>query len=100
MNAARFEAAAVAASGRQAISVPVTKAGLLNAADQQVLDLEIFLDPVLGAFAAQPRLFDAAKWRDLGREDSAVDADHAGLHRFGHAEHAADVATVEVSGEP
>src|SRR5436190_2100172 len=100
MNAARFEAADVAASGRQAISAPVTKTGLLHAADQQVLDLEVFLDSVPGAFAAQTRLFHAAEWRDFGREDSAVDADHAGLHRFRDAENAADIAAVEVSGEP
>src|SRR5688572_25747304 len=100
MNALRFEAAEVAASGRQAISAPVTKTGLLDAADQQILDLEVFLDSVLGAFAAQARLLHAAEGRDLGREDSAVDADHAGLHRFRNTENAADVAAVEVSSEP
>src|SRR5688572_17766826 len=99
MNAARFEAADVAASGRQAISAPVTRTGLLDAADQQILDLEVFLDSVLGAFATQARLLHAAERRDLRREDAAVDADHAGFHRLRYAENAADVAAVEVSGE-
>src|SRR5258706_14132981 len=71
----------------------------LQAADQQVFDLEVLLDPVLGALTAEARLLHAAEGRDLGRNDAAVHAHHAGLHLLGGAEHAPDVARVEVARE-
>src|SRR5262245_48437750 len=73
---------------------------LIYASDEDVLHLEIFLEPVLRAFAAQARLLHAAEGRDLGRDDADVGADDAGLHRLGDTEDASDVAAIEVTGEP
>src|SRR5258705_1612725 len=65
----------------------------------EVLDLDVFVDAVLRAFAAEPRLLDAAERRDFVRDEPRVDADHAVFERFGDAPHAADVAAVEVRRE-
>src|SRR5690606_33647116 len=73
---------------------------LVDAADEDVLHLEVFLKPVLGAFAAEPRLLDAAEGRDLGRDDADVGAHDAGLHLLCDPEDAADVAAVEVAAKP
>src|SRR5437868_3244075 len=58
-----------------------------DTAEAQVLDLEVLLDPVLGALAAEAALLDAAKRRHLRRDEAGVDADHARLEPLGHAEH-------------
>ncbi|MNJ56930.1 hypothetical protein D3C77_524980 [compost metagenome] len=50
-----------------------------------------------GAFTAQARLLDAAEGRDLGGDQSGVDADHPRLQRLGHAPDAAQVAGVEIA---
>ena len=42
----------------------------------------------------------AAERRDLGRDDAFVDADDAVFEPLGHAPDAADVAAVEIGGEP
>src|ERR1051326_4646792 len=68
---------------------------LVDPARQHVLDLEVFLDAVLGALAAESRLLHAAERRHLGGDDARVHADDAGLHALGDAEHAADVAALE-----
>src|SRR3954464_13521081 len=73
---------------------------LVEAADQYVLHFEIFLDAVLGAFAAEAGLFHAAERRHLGGDDAGIRADDAGLHLLGDAEDAADVAAVEIAGQP
>src|SRR3954467_6195762 len=72
---------------------------LVEAADQHAFHLEVFLDAVLRALAAEARVLHAAKRRDLGRDDAGVRADDADLHLFRDAEDAADVAAVEVAGE-
>src|SRR4051812_13252183 len=72
---------------------------LVEAADQHVFHLEVFLDAVLRAFAAEARVLHAAERRHLGRDDAGVRADDADLHPFRDAEDAADVAAVEVAGE-
>src|SRR5690349_15021235 len=71
----------------------------VDAAEQDVLHLEVFLEAVLRALAPQSRLLNAAERSDFGRDDADVRADDAGLHFLRHAEDAADVAAVEVAGE-
>src|SRR5574340_557286 len=68
-------------------------------AHAQVLDLEVVLDAVLRALAAQARLLDPAERRDLVRDQPGIDADHAVFEPFGHAPDARDVAGVEVRRE-
>jgi hypothetical protein len=46
------------------------------------------------------RFLHAAEGRDLGRNDAFVDADDAVFEGFGDAPDAADVAAVEIGGEP
>ena len=67
-----------------------------DTAQAEVLDLEVVLDPVLGAFAAQARGLDAAERRHFVGDQAGVDADHAVLQLLGDAEHAGQVAGVEV----
>src|SRR5205814_7427553 len=62
----------------------------IDAAHAEVFDIEEFLDAV----------FHAAEGRDLGRDDALVDADDAVFERLGDAPDAADVAAVEIGGEP
>src|SRR3989440_6069793 len=50
-------------------SSPLRCASLVEAAQQDVLHLEILLEAVLGALAAQARLLDPAERRHLGRDD-------------------------------
>src|SRR5690242_8100168 len=71
----------------------------VDAAEQDVLHLEVFLEAVLRALAPEARLLDAAEWGDLRGDDAHVRADDAGLHLLRHTEDAADVAAVEVAGE-
>ena len=66
------------------------------AAERQVLHLQVVLDAVFGAFAAEAGLLHAAERRDLGRDDAFVDADDAVFQRLGDAPDAADVAGVEI----
>jgi hypothetical protein len=74
-------------------------AAALSLLTPHVLDLEVVLDAVLGAFAAEAGFLHAAEGRHLGRDDAGVDADHAVFQRLGHAPDAAHVAGVEVGGE-
>src|SRR5574340_219509 len=73
---------------------------LSQAAHTDVLDSQKIIDPVLRAFAADARLFDAAKRCDLRRKKTAVDADDALLKCFRHAPRAPDVPAIEVACEP
>src|SRR5260221_14263223 len=52
-----------------------------DAAHAQIFHLEVFVDAVLRALAAQSRLLDAAERRDLVRDDAGVDADNSVLER-------------------
>src|SRR6266567_8527436 len=72
---------------------------VLDPAHAQVLHLEVLLDAVLGALAADAAFLDAAEGRDLRGDDALVDADDAVFERLGSAPDAADVAAVEVGGE-
>src|SRR4029078_4445976 len=64
------------------------------------LGLDVLVDSVLRALAAEPRLLDAAERRDLGRDEPGVDADPPVLESFGPAPHASEVARIEVRREP
>src|SRR5712675_1788847 len=77
---------------------PVSSA--IDAAHAQVLHLEEFLDAVVRALAADAAFLHAAERGDLGRDDALVDADDAVFERLGDAPDAADVAAVEIGGEP
>ena len=72
----------------------------VDAAHAEVFDFEEFLDAVFRAFAADAAFLHAAEGRDLGRDDAFVDADDAVFERFGDAPDAADVAAVEIGGDP
>src|SRR5476649_311826 len=50
-----------------------------KAAHHHVLQLGVLIEPIFRTFTAETRLFDAAKRRDLGRQNPFVDADHAAL---------------------
>src|SRR5580765_4271266 len=71
----------------------------LDAAQAQVFDLDVVVDAVARALAAEPRLLHAAERDFRGRDQAGVDADHAVLERFADAEDAADVAAVEITRE-
>src|ERR1700722_15668812 len=59
-----------------------------NPANRQVFDLQIIVDTVFGAFAAQSGLLDAAERGLGGGDDAFVDTDHAVFQRLGDAEDA------------
>ena len=50
--------------------------------DRRVLRLEVLLDALVAALAAEARLLDAAERRRRVRDDALVQADHAGLERL------------------
>src|SRR5687767_13086523 len=104
--------AAVARQGERRVSAWTTSLGralrksslnsspltlLVDPADQDVLHLQVLLEAVFRAFAAEARLLHAAERRDFGRDDADVRADDPRLHRFGHVEDAAHIAAVKVS---
>src|SRR5439155_1797528 len=72
----------------------------VDAAEAEVFDLEKLLDAVVRALAADAAFLHAAERRDLGRDDALVDADDAVFEGFGNPPDAADVAAVEIGGEP
>jgi hypothetical protein len=65
----------------------------------EVLDVEVLLEPVLRALAAEAAFLDAAERRDFGRDDSLVDADDAAFQCLGDTPHAGDVAAIEIARE-
>ena len=67
-----------------------------DTAQTEVLDLDVFLDTVLGAFTAQARGLHAAKGRHFIGNQAGIDTDHAVLQRLGHTENTAQVTGVEV----
>ena len=54
----------------------------------------------LPSLAVDAAFLHAAKGRYLGRDDALVDADDAAFEPLGHTPDAADVATIEISGQP
>src|SRR5690348_2225936 len=50
---------------------------LVEPADQDVFDLQVFLEAVLRSLATQSRLFNTTERRDLGGDDADVGADDA-----------------------
>src|ERR1700682_1496180 len=63
----------------------------LYVSQTEIFDLEILFKAVSRSFAAQTGLFDAAEWRNLGREQPLVQADHSGLQRLRHPKRATDI---------
>src|ERR1700761_6574183 len=70
-----------------------------DAAHAEIFDLEIILDAVFRALAAETAFLHAAEWRDLSRDDAFVDTDNAVFERLGDAPDAPDIAAVEIGGE-
>src|SRR5258708_8894551 len=70
----------------------------LNPSHHHVFDLDIFFHAEMRAFAPQAAFLDAAERRDLGGDQPGVDADHAGLQRFGHPPDPAEIARNEIRG--
>src|SRR6476620_10825943 len=63
----------------------------LHPRHHHVFDLDIFFHAVTRAFAAKAAFLDAAEGRDFRGDETGVDADHAGLQRFGDAPDAAEI---------
>src|SRR5882724_12329786 len=70
-----------------------------DAAEAHIFDFEKLVHSILGTFAAEAGFLDAAEGRDLGRNDSGVDADNSVLERFRYAPNAGHVSPVEVSSQ-
>ena len=66
----------------------------------QILDLEIFFDPVLGSFASQSRLLHPTERSYLGGNQAGIDAHDAIFQSFGKAPDTIKVTSVEIRGEP
>src|SRR3954454_1620409 len=64
-----------------------------------VFDLDIFFHAVMRAFSAEAGLLDAAERRNLGGDQSCIDADHARLQRLGYPPDSAEISRIEVRGE-
>src|SRR5687768_10083181 len=64
--------------------------------DADVLRLQVLLDALRAALAAEAGVLHAAERGRRVRHDALVQADHAGLQALGHRERPGDVAGVEV----
>src|SRR5690606_35677021 len=71
-----------------------------DAAEAEVLDLEVLLQSVLRALTADAALFHATEGRHFSGDEARVDADHTALERLGDPPDAAHVTAVEVAGQP
>src|SRR4051812_38768281 len=71
-----------------------------EAADRGIFDFEETLDAVFRTLAADAGLLHAAEGRDLGGDDALIDADDAVFEAFHGAKDAADIARIEIGGEP
>src|SRR5882762_7688671 len=78
---------------------PDPVSSLVDATHAQVLHLEVVLDAVFRALAADAAFLHATERRDLGRDDAFVDPDDAVFEGLGNAPDAADIAAVEIGGE-
>src|SRR5215212_4237331 len=63
---------------------------------RHVLRLEVLLDSLLAALAAEAGLLHAAERRGGVRDEALVEADHAGLQPLAYADRALEVARVDV----
>src|SRR5580704_2959453 len=72
---------------------------IVKPAKAKVFYFHEFLDAVAGAFTAEPRLFDAAKWCNLVGDEAGVNSDHSTFQPLGCSPNAADIATIEVTRE-
>src|SRR5438132_7229317 len=94
-------AAASAACGVPELTSRMPMRSVTSAeAHAEVFQLSVVEDPVLRALAAGARLLDASEGRDLGGDDSGVEADDAVLERLRDAPRARQVARVEVGPKP
>src|ERR1700719_3961243 len=84
---------------RRTSGAPDPVSSAVDAAHAQVLDLEVVLDAVFRALAADAAFLHAAERRDLGRDHPLVDADDAVSEGLGDPPDAADVAAVDIGGE-
>src|SRR4051794_5206672 len=64
--------------------------------DRDVLGLEVLLDALETALAADARPLPAAEWRSGVRDHALVEADHAGLESLDHADCALEIAREHV----
>src|SRR5712671_3470154 len=71
-----------------------------DAAEAHIFDFEELVHSILGTFAAEAGFLHAAEGRDLGGNDSGVDADNSVFERFGDAPNAGHVSPVEVRSQP
>lgn len=67
-----------------------------QAAEANVLHLQVLVDAVLGAFGAQAGLFHPPKQRLRGRQQPLVDSNHPHLQRLGHTPDLTHVLREEV----
>jgi sulfate permease, SulP family len=79
---------------------PALSHKLLHARHHHIFDLDIFFHAVMRALAPQAAFLDAAERRNLGGDQSGIDADHAGFQCFGHPPDPAEIARIEIGGEP
>src|SRR6266403_3948356 len=68
-------------------------------AEAHVFDFEELVHSILGTFAAEAGFLHAAEGRDLGGNDSGVDADNSGLEGFRDTPNAGHVSSIEVSSQ-
>src|SRR3569833_960016 len=69
-------------------------------AEADVLAIQIFVEPIVRALRTEAALLDAAERRDLGRDQTFIDPDHAVFETFGHPPAAALIAAVEIGSQP
>src|SRR5690606_4009582 len=72
----------------------------IEAAHHEIFDFGELLDAVARALATDARLLDAPKRCLGGGDEPRIDADHAVVERLGHAPHPAEIARIEIGGEP
>ena len=65
-----------------------------------IFDLEIFIQTLGSALAAEPGFLDAAEGHDFVGEDAFVNADHAGVELLGDAPGAAQILAEQIGGKP
>src|SRR6185312_16353456 len=76
------------------------RGGRRSQVHRDVLDLEVLVDALGAALAAEPGLLDAAERRRRVGDETLVEAHHPRLQRLDDAERALDVAGVDVGDEP
>src|SRR5262245_2651404 len=80
---------------------PLTReASDTEAADAHIFGVEIIVDALVTAFAAEPGFLDAAERRLDRCDQPLVDADHAVFQAFHDAHRPPEIAGVEVARQP